>query len=94
MSRSAAYPVKWMSPEMLRDGISTEKSDVWAFGVTSWEVFSIGGSPYPGVENHDMLKHLDQGLRLEQPCLCRTEISAGLKILDIVPDLISLFLIL
>ena len=28
MSRSVACPVKWMSPEMLRDGISTEKSDV------------------------------------------------------------------
>lgn len=33
----------------------------------------MGGSPYSGVENHNMLKHLDQGLRLEQPCLCSTE---------------------
>lgn len=35
MSRSAAYPVKWMSPEMLRDGISTEKSDVVSCNVIS-----------------------------------------------------------
>lgn len=31
MTRSAAYPVKWMSPEMLHNGISTEKSDVVSF---------------------------------------------------------------
>ena len=28
LSRDMTCPVKWMPPEMLRDGISTEKSDV------------------------------------------------------------------
>ena len=28
VTKAQQCPVKWMSPEMLRDGISTEKSDV------------------------------------------------------------------
>ena len=28
MSHAGACPAKWMPPEMLRDGISTEKSDI------------------------------------------------------------------
>ena len=81
-----------MPPEMLRDGISTEKSDVvsgnsvhsytysiiihifqWAFGITCWEVFSLGLTPYPGVENHEMLELLCNGLRLKKPSLCPVE---------------------
>ena len=42
----------------------------WAYGVTCWEVFSIGTNPYPGVENRDILQHLDEGLRLKQTILC------------------------
>eukprot|EP00731_Ephydatia_muelleri_P033777 Em0037g41a len=70
MSKAKDCPVKWMPPEMLQDGISSEKSDVWAFGVTCWEVFSLGATPYPGVENHQMLEHINKGLRLQKPALC------------------------
>eukprot|EP00731_Ephydatia_muelleri_P000961 Em0001g961a len=51
-------PIKWMPPEMLQYGISTEKSDIWSYGVTCWEVFSLGSIPYPGVENYEMLDYL------------------------------------
>lgn len=70
MSKAKDCPVKWMPPEMLQDGISSEKSDVWAFGVTCWEVFSLGATPYSGVENHQMLEHINKGQRLKKPILC------------------------
>ena len=42
----------------------------WSFGVTCWEVFSLGRTPYPGVQNYDMIKFVSTGGRLERPTLC------------------------
>ena len=68
-------PAKWMAPESLDDGIYDEKTDVWAFGVTLWEIYSLGRNPYPGVGNHEILKFLQEGnKRMEKPKLCPVEI--------------------
>ena len=37
-----------MAPEASRDNAFTTLSDVWAFGVTVWEIFSFGSTPYVG----------------------------------------------
>ena len=39
----------------------------WSFGVTCWEVFSLGRSPYPGVDPFSLVKSLESGMRLEKP---------------------------
>ena len=45
----------------------------WSFGVTCWEIFSLGRQPYGGVDNYEMTKYLSEGHRLEQPTLCSDE---------------------
>merc|ERR550534_2072981 len=41
-------PVKWMSPESIRELISDFKTDVWSFGVTMWEIME-DKEPYPDI---------------------------------------------
>lgn len=63
-------PVKWMAPEALFDRVYTAQSDVWSFGILLWEVFTFGGSPYPGVPVEDLFKLLKEGHRMERPAGC------------------------
>ncbi|XP_029031142.1 tyrosine-protein kinase Mer [Betta splendens] len=72
--RIAKMPVKWIAVESLADRVFTIKSDVWAFGVTMWEIATRGMTPYPGIPNHEIYDHLVEGNRLKQPPDCLDEL--------------------
>jgi serine/threonine protein kinase len=40
-----------MPPESVLYGKFTVESDIWAFGILLWEVFTFGQQPYFGVED-------------------------------------------
>ncbi|NWU86118.1 ROS1 kinase, partial [Onychorhynchus coronatus] len=63
-------PVRWMAPESLIDGVFTNHSDVWAFGVLVWETLTLGQQPYPGLSNTEVLHLVRSGGRLESPNNC------------------------
>eukprot|EP01147_Barroeca_monosierra_P009266 gene9266-1543_t len=60
-------PAKWMALESLQQLVFSEASDVWACGVTMWEIMSYGTSPYPQYQNKEMRRILMQGIRLKPP---------------------------
>ncbi|XP_056138571.1 vascular endothelial growth factor receptor 3 [Lampris incognitus] len=72
---NARLPLKWMAPESIFDKVYTSQSDVWSFGVLLWEIFSLGASPYPGVQiDEDFCKRLKEGTRMRAPETASPEI--------------------
>ncbi|XP_064539670.1 protein sevenless [Drosophila montana] len=63
-------PVRWMALESLVDGLFSTQSDVWAFGVLCWEIFTLGQQPYAARNNFEVLAHVKDGGRLQQPERC------------------------
>lgn len=60
-------PMKWMSTESMDRRIFSEASDVWAFGITVWELFSYGATPYEGIKNLELQDMVRNGYRLDEP---------------------------
>lgn len=70
-SKPRPLPAKWMALESLMYFIFTTKSDVWSYGVMLWEVMTLGRTPYPGVENRELLEQIEEkGLKLTLPKPC------------------------
>ena len=75
----AVLPVRWMSTECFY-GKFSQKSDVWAFGVTTWEIFTLAKEqPYNGMSDkqvvEDAIKGMDRKL-LAKPDMCPPEVYA------------------
>ncbi|XP_053198847.1 receptor-type tyrosine-protein kinase FLT3 [Scomber japonicus] len=61
-------PVKWMAPESIFQGMYTMKSDVWAYGILLWEIFSLGVTPYPDMKvDHVFYSMIEKGFKMECP---------------------------
>ena len=48
--------------------------DMWAFGITLWELYSMGEIPYTGLSNAETSDKVIGGYRLSQPSLCPDEV--------------------
>uniref|UniRef100_A0A915D8C8 Non-specific protein-tyrosine kinase n=1 Tax=Ditylenchus dipsaci TaxID=166011 RepID=A0A915D8C8_9BILA len=72
--RAKKVPFSWCPPESLRFRQFSHKSDVWAFGVTLWEIYTYGEEPYIGCKAVDVLKLTESGERLRMPDYCSKEL--------------------
>ncbi|KAG5668610.1 hypothetical protein PVAND_016546 [Polypedilum vanderplanki] len=63
-------PVRWMSPESLKDGVFTSSSDVFSYGVVVWEMSTLAQQPYAGLSNDQVLRYVIEGGVMERPENC------------------------
>lgn len=78
---SAILPIRWMAPECFY-GRFSEKSDVWGFGVTLWEIFNLCRErPYTNLRDEQIVEGALNGTLkiLEKPECCETEIYHIMK---------------
>ena len=85
-AKSGAFPIKWSAPvciefvnfliflEVAEYGKFSLQSDIWSFGVTLFEIFSLGKIPYAFVSNEEVIGKIQEGYRLPQPELCPDDV--------------------
>lgn len=67
--------VRWLAPELLLENKTfTLKSDVWAFGVTLWEIFAFARNPYGTQHNNEVKEQIREGTFLSCPNECPEEV--------------------
>ncbi|KAM9313195.1 platelet-derived growth factor receptor beta [Gastrophryne carolinensis] len=68
-------PLKWMAPESIFHNLYTTLSDVWSFGILLWEIFTMGGTPYPELPmNEQFYNAIKRGYRMSRPSYASEEI--------------------
>ena len=71
VSGEQKIPCAWYPPEAIRERRFSIKSDVWAFGVAVWEIFTCCEQPWPGMSAAQILNKIEvERARLSQPYLC------------------------
>ncbi|CAJ0934201.1 unnamed protein product [Ranitomeya imitator] len=68
-------PLKWMAPESIFNNLYTTLSDVWSFGILLWEIFTLGGTPYPELAmNEQFYNAIKRGYRMSKPSYASEEV--------------------
>lgn len=63
--------VRWLSPEAISHSEFTTVGDVWSYGVTLWELFMYGKTPFFEHSNEEVVELLGKGkVTLKKPVLC------------------------
>ncbi|XP_055933325.1 tyrosine-protein kinase transmembrane receptor Ror2-like isoform X1 [Argiope bruennichi] len=74
-----AIPIRWMPLESILYNKFIVESDVWAFGVVLWEIFTFALQPYYGMTHEEVVKYVQEGNILKRPDDCPAAIYDLMK---------------
>jgi serine/threonine protein kinase len=66
--------IRWAAPEVFERMEFSTASDVFAFAITLYEIFTHGGPPYVGIKNEEVRKLVEKGFRMPCPLDCSNEL--------------------
>ena len=66
--------IRWQPPEVLKERKFSVKSDVWAFGVLLFEIFTFSSAPYPDKNKEQVKSDVMSGKKMSQPKDCLDEV--------------------
>ncbi|KAK2148106.1 hypothetical protein LSH36_515g01008 [Paralvinella palmiformis] len=60
--------IRWMAPEIFKEGKFSIQSDVWSYGILFWEVLTRGKRPYEEISNTNLVpKRIMEGYVMSFP---------------------------
>ncbi|CAJ0578279.1 unnamed protein product, partial [Mesorhabditis spiculigera] len=76
---SRKVPIRWLAPETVVNFTYTQKTDVWAYGILVWEVYTNGDEPYAGETNQKVKEKVLAGELLTFPSMASIEVVNLIK---------------
>ena len=70
--------IRWAPPEVLREQLFSEQSDVWSFGVTMYEIWTRGDVPFGDMIGTQIREDIIKGIRPTMPYRCPPELRSAL----------------
>ena len=74
-------PIRWMAPETIQYTCRkfSSASDVWAYGVNIWELYTFGQKPYFNLSNQDVLIKITEEKFIDKIVQQQTSTSAFVR---------------
>lgn len=69
-------PLRWMAKEALNEGKYSQASDIFAFGVCLWEIYTYARQPHEGCTDEQVIQLIQEDGFLEIPEFCPPAVYA------------------
>ena len=73
-SKGGSIPLRWTAPEAVLYKRYSEKSDVWAYGMTLYEIWTLGCKPWQDNTNEEIVWFIEEGEIPLQPSGCPNDV--------------------
>ena len=78
-SSGGTVPLRWTAPEAVLYKKFSEKSDVWSYGMTLFEIWTLGDKPWGDSTNEEIIEALAIGHSLPPPSGCPQGLSTVMQ---------------
>ncbi|KHN79635.1 putative tyrosine-protein kinase kin-31 [Toxocara canis] len=75
MTKVRRVPIRWLAPETIQYLIYTSRTDVWSFGVMTWEIYADAKEPYEGMTNAEVKEKVIGGYTMPMPECTQKEVA-------------------